>query len=86
MPGFPVVHHLPELAQTHVHQEGMCFCRVPMFASDGCLDLSSGVADEGWCWWRGRERDLELGRGGAAAGVGGGMRNVGGMRTDFTTE
>ena len=34
----------------------------------------------------GRVEDLELGGGGAAAGVGGGMRNVGGMRTDFTTE
>ena len=22
MPGFPVLHHLPELAQTHVHQDG----------------------------------------------------------------
>ena len=34
----------------------------------------------------GRVEDLELGGGGAAAGVGGGMRNMGGMRTDFTTE
>ena len=34
----------------------------------------------------GRVEDLDLGGGGAAAGVGGGMRNVGGMRTDFTTE
>ena len=23
-----------------------------MFASDGCLGLSSGMTDEGWCWWR----------------------------------
>ena len=22
MPGFPVIHHLPELAQTHIHQVG----------------------------------------------------------------
>ena len=51
-PGFPVLHHLQELAQTHAHQEGMCFCWVLMFASDGCLGLSSGMTDEGWCWWR----------------------------------
>ena len=25
MPGFPVLHHLPELAQTHVHLVGVAF-------------------------------------------------------------
>ena len=63
-----------------------------VFVGSSCL-----LQMDAWVWVRGwqmrggaggggRVEDLELGGGGAAAGVGGGMWNVGGMRTDFTTE
>ena len=46
MPGFPVLHHLPEFPQTHAHwvTDAESFSAVPFF----CLQ---SLPDQGFLWW-----------------------------------